>query len=1235
MSTGQQSLWLHFVQWWLERRIIATIVCVLIICGGVYVAPFDWHLGELERSPIPVDAIPDIGENQQIVFTEWPGRSPRDVEDQVTYPLTASLMGIPGVRTVRSSSAFGFSSLYVIFEDDADFYWARARILEKLSSLPPGTLPEGVTPALGPDATALGQIFWYTLEGQDPSGKPVGGWDPDELRTIQDWSVRFALQSVAGVSEVASIGGFVREYQVDVDPEAMRGHGVNLAQVADAVRKSNLDVGARTLEVNGVEYLVRGRGFIQSLEDLEATVIVSRNNTPIRIRDVGHVALGPALRRGALDDEGAPAVGGVVVARYMENPLEVIEAIKSKIKDIQPGLPSRVLDDGTVSKITIVPFYDRAVLINETLETLSSALYQQILITMLVVLLMLRSFGSSFVISAMLPLGVLGAFICMRTMGVDANIMALGGIAIAIGTMVDIGIVFIENITQHLERSDDKRSKSAVVADAVYEVAPAVLTSVMTTVVSFIPVFGLNATELRLFGPLALTKTFAMVVALAISVVVLPTLAYWAVGKQDARLGDKANPRSGLFIHLRSVLTVLAGGVLTHFDWFSGILVIAVGLSRAAAHFTPSHLAKVPSYIERGSALLVLVSLLGRYWLPLGPDNGAFTNVVFVGVLVGGLMGIFRIFESMYPRMLRSILRHKGRFLSAPIAVVFAGIAAWLGVDTFSSHMPTALKESSLVKTLEESFPGLGREYMPPFDEGSFLYMPTTMPHASIGEALTMLSEMDASIAKIPEVDRVVGKIGRVESALDPAPVSMVETVITYHPEYRLTEDGSRERLWRDHIRSPDDIWAEILKAAERPGITSAPILMPINARLVMLQTGMRAPLGMKVKGPNLEAIESFGLELEAALKQVPGIRPETVFADRVVGKPYLEIELDREAIGRYGLRIVDVQSVLQIALGGMTLTRTVEGRERYPVRVRYMREERDSIEAIERIFVPTPAGEQIPITQLAEIQYVRGPQAIRAEDTFLTSYVLFDRVPELSELGAVKAAEAFITAEIERGSLRVPQGVSFEFAGTYESQVRSEARIAVLIPLALTIVFALIYLQFQRVSTALIIFSGVVVAVSGGFLALWLYGHASFLDIDVFGESMRDLFQVGTINVSVAVWIGLIALIGVATDDGVIMATYLRDKFEHAHGRLSTDEIREKTVEAGCRRIRACLMTTATTLLALLPVISSSGRGADVMVPMALPLIGGMSIALLSLFVVPTLYCWVEERRITMAQND
>ncbi len=1233
--------WDSCIGWFLRFRLVAFVLATLVVVGGVAVSPFDWKIPGIERSPIAVDAIPDIGENQQIVFTEWPGRSPRDVEDQISYPLTTALLGIPGVRTVRSTSAFGFSTIYVIFEDDVEFYWSRSRLLEKLSSLPPGTVPDDVSPTLGPDATALGQIFWYTLEGRDAEGRTVGGWDPDELRSIQDWSVRYALQSVEGVSEVASVGGFVREYQVDVDPSAMRAHGVTLDQIVQAVKGSNLDVGARTLEVNGVEYVVRGLGFVRDVDDIEAAVVLARDNTPIRVRDVAHVALGPSLRRGALDDEGGPAVGGVVVARFLENPLSTINAVKERIDEIQPGLPKRTLDDGTVSQVTIVPFYDRTVLIGETLATLWNALSQEILLTIIVVLVLLRNVRSSLLISAVLPLGVLASFLVMKATSVDANIMALGGIAIAIGTMVDLGIVLVENMNQHLERAGPGADREAVVRRAAAEVAPAVVTSVLTTIVSFLPVFGLSSTELRLFAPMAFTKTFAMASCLVIAVVVLPGAGLLVLRRrpQTAPRGRTSSARwvFGSLLraeHLRDWVLLLVGLWLAYYSLLAGALVVAMATFRLLRPMLSPRVVRFATFGETALLVAVVTAVLADQWLPLGPSKGLLLNGLFVALLVFVLLGGSRLFEAAYPTLLATVLRNKLAFLALPTLVVAFGTTAWLGFDSVFSWMPQSLRTSKPVSAVAHALPGFGREYMPPFDEGSYLYMPSTMPHASIAEVLDMLSQMDAAIAQIPEVDRVVGKLGRAESALDPAPLGMIETVVSYKPEYVVRDDGTRERQWRDHIESPQHIWEEIVKAGQTLGMTSAPKLMPIGARIVMLQSGMRAPMGIKVQGPSLEAVEQFGLKLETELKHVPALSPATVFADRVVGKPYLEIDIDREAIGRLGLSVVEVQRVLQVALGGMTLTRTVEGRERYPVRVRYMREARDSIEALEQIFVPTRGGEQIPLTQLATIDYVRGPQMIKSEDTFLTSYVLFDKVAELSEVEAVEQARAYLQTRIDSGALEVPAGVSFEFAGSYENQVRSEQRLAFLIPIALALIFILLYLQFQRAAVTLIIYSGVAVSVAGGFGLMWLYAQPWFLDFSLLGTEMRELFQVGTVHLSVAVWIGFIALVGIATDDGVVMSTYLRQRFD-AEPPEDIAGVRERTLEAGVRRVRPCLMTTTTTILALLIVISSHGRGSDIMVPMALPSVGGMVIELMTLFVVPVLYCALEEAKLRRRQRS
>lgn len=1226
--------WQRFLGFFVENSLVVVILMALVVGAGLYVSPFDWDLGDMPRDRVPVDAIPDIGENQQIVFTKWPGRSPRDIEDQISYPLTAALLGIPGVRTVRSSSMFGFSTIYVIFEDSVEFYWSRSRVLEKLASLPTDTLPEGISPTLGPDATALGQVFWYTLEGRDPAGNLVGGWDLHELRSIQDWTIRYALQAVPGVSEVASVGGYVKEYQVDVDPEALLAYGIRLDQVARAVRESNLDVGARTLEINRTEYLVRGLGFIENRRDLEATVIVTRDHTPIRIGDVARVALGPAQRRGALDDAGAEAVGGVVVVRYGDNPMEVIKRVKDKIEQIAAGLPSRALPDGTISRVTIAPFYDRSTLIQETLDTLSTALFQQILVTIIVVLILLRNLRSSILITSVLPMAVLGAFIAMKWTGVDANIMALAGIAIAIGTMVDMSIVFTENIVAHLDKATGDEPRTAVIARAAAEVAPAVLTSVLTTVVSFLPVFALTAAEGKLFTPLAYTKSFAMVAALILAMITLPALAHLVIPPKHAGAAGSIRRLGQLALHRwRDSIVLVIGAALLYWTWIGGLVVILMGIVRMLEPMLPSGWRRYVGWLENGLAIVCVTILLTLDWMPLGADRATLVNLIFVAGSIVGLLGLFMLFRWVYEPILRWALRNKVKSLLIPAFAVLFGLTAWRGFDNIFGFLPQSVRTSKTVSALADALPGFGREFMPPFDEGSYLYMPSTMPHASLGQALDSLKEMDAAIAAIPEVDRAVGKLGRADSPLDPAPVSMFETVVTYKPEYGVDDNGERVRLWRDHIRSPKDIWNEIVAVAQAPGLTSAPVLMPINTRIIMLQSGMRSPLGIKVYGPDLATIESFGRKLEEILKEVATIRSETVFADRVVGKPYIEIDIDREAIGRYGLSIRHVQDVVQVALGGRALTRTVEGRERYGVRVRYMREERGSIEALRRVYVPTPAGEQIPLEQLAALRYVKGPQVIKSEDTFLTSYVLFDKREDAAEVDVVEQAQGYIDEQVKAGRLQIPAGVSFKFAGSYENQIRSEKRLTILVPLALAIVFMLLYVQFRRVSTTLIIYSGVAVCIAGGFGLIWLYGRGWFLDFPLFGASMRDLFQVGTINMSVAVWVGFIALVGIATDAGVVMATYLAQRFR-AQPPTSIEDVHDRAVEAGSRRVLPCLMTTATTALALLPVVMSQGRGADVMVPMALPSLGGMATILLTLFTVPVLYAWVEEFHLRQRQT-
>ncbi|MFH0910439.1 MAG: efflux RND transporter permease subunit, partial [Planctomycetota bacterium] len=638
----------------LQNRLVVFLGVAGFLAWGVLTAPFDWKLGDLPRDPVPVDAIPDIGENQQIVFTEWPGRSPQDVEDQLTYPLTSALLGVPGVKSIRSFSMFGFASIYVIFEESADFYRSRTRILEKLSALSPGTLPADVRPVLGPDATPLGQVFWYTLEGRDSDGRSTGGWDPQELRSVQDWIVRYELTAVPGVAEVASIGGFVKEYQVDVDPDAMRAHGVSLQDVVRAVQSSNLDIGARTLEINRVEYVIRGLGFVKRLEDLEEAVVKERENVPLRVRDVARVSLGPATRRGALDKGGAEAVGGVVVVRYGANPLAVIQRVKDKIRAFSPSLPEKTIamrtPDGreakVLSRVAVVPFYDRTGLIYETLGTLNRALAQEILVTVIVVIVMLLHLRSSILVSGLLPLAVLLCFVAMRLFRVDANVVALSGIAIAIGTMVDMGIVMSENILRRLERDGPDEPLLRVVYNASAEVGSAVLTAVSTTVVSFLPVFTMQAAEGKLFKPLAYTKTFALVASLLVALTVIPPAAYTLFGRRRARGGARAGWAVLLWIGAVVVFRLtgsrLAPAVL--FAWGLYLLV------------TPVLPEAYRRALEKGAnafAVAVMAYVLTKSWMPLGIGLGLRRNLLFVGGMIGGLLFLVYLFQRAYPAMLR------------------------------------------------------------------------------------------------------------------------------------------------------------------------------------------------------------------------------------------------------------------------------------------------------------------------------------------------------------------------------------------------------------------------------------------------------------------------------------------------------------------------------------------------------------------------------------------------------
>jgi len=1152
------------IRWCLNNTFLV-VIAMLAVLG----------LGWYAMRHIPVDAIPDIGEKQVIVVAEWPGRSPQDVDDQVTYPLTVALEGTPGVKVIRSMSGFGFSMVFVIVHDHVDYYWARSRVLERMNTAR-RQLPAGVEPVLGPDATALGQVFWYTVEGE--------GFDLAELRSLQDWYIRYQLNAVEGVSEVASVGGHVKQYQIDVDPVKMRAHDVTLPEIMEAVKRSNIDVGAKAIEINQVEFFIRGMGFVKKPADLENVVLRATGGTPLYIKNVATVSLGPEFRRGTLDKEGVEAVGGVVVMRYGENPLSVIDRVKKKIDEISPGLPEKKLADGRTSKVRIVSFYDRTEIIHETMDTLKEALSQEVLVGALIVFVFLLHLRSSLAIISTLPLSMGISFVVMYYLGVDSNIMSLAGLAIAIGDVADMGLIMTENIYRHVAQKDPSKSHYQAVEEGAMEVGTAIVTAVSNTIVSFIPVFALTDQEGKLFTPLAYTKTFAITASAILAITVVPTLSYHLL-------------KPTLWSRRKSLIVALAAGV--------GMTLLAGLVFRA--FFLPSGAPLSQGWIIAAATgiitMLVLYRMGRERLLPLEE------NVVSRGIL------------RVYVPTLRWVLAHKFTFLTIPAALMLLGLTIWFGWGTVTYPIEAGLAKTGVNvnhwkpwSDLKHALPGLGREFMPPLDEGSFLYMPSLVPAGSLSAVVEVMSQQNMAMRTVPEVASVVGKAGRVESALDPAPVGMVETIVLLKPKEhwrtvpveRFYNDwpewAQRPFRWllpEERLITKDEILEDLRKKTDIPGVLPS-WLQPIQTRIVMLQSGFRAMMGVKIFGSNLAEIEKIGLELEKILKEVPGATD--VVADRIVGKPYLEYRIDREKLARYGVSIRDVQNVIEIAIGGENLTTSVEGRERYPIRVRYPREMRDNLEELQRVLVPAANGAHVPINQVAEIRYTLGPQEIKSENTLLVGYVTLN-TRDRDEVSVVEDADALIQAKIQSGELKFPPGYYYQWAGQFENQVRAMNRLKLLIPICLLLDFVLLYLGFNRWWIALLVFAGILVSASGGFLMLLFYGF----------------------NLSVAVWVGFIALFGVAEDDGVVMATYLTQLFDQRTPG-SIQEVRETVVEAGMKRIRPCLMTTATTVLGLLPVFWVEGRGSDVMRPMAIPSVGGMAVSLITLFIVPCVYCLVEE---------
>jgi len=1018
------------IDWSLQNKFFVILATLFVSLWGVYAL----------RST-PLDAIPDLSDVQVIIYTEYPGQAPQIVEDQVTYPITTQMLAVPYAKVVRGYSFFGFSFVYVIFEDGTDLYWARSRVLEYLNYVS-SRLPRGVTPSLGPDATGVGWAFMYALRSDKRSLA--------DLRSLQDWYLKYELTSVPGVSEVASVGGFVKQYQITVDPNRLRAYDVPISKIRAAVQRSNNEVGGRVLEMAETEFMIRGEGYIKNVHDIEDIALgVDARGTPILLKDVAHVQIGPEMRRGLAELDGqGEVVGGIVVVRSGANAYDVISRVKQKLAELKAGLPADV---------QIVTAYDRSGLIQRSVDTLREKLLEESLVVALVCLLFLLHVRSALVAILTLPVAILMAFVVMHEQGINANIMSLGGIAIAIGAMVDAAIIMIENAHKHLEHDGGRREHWAVIADAAKEVGPTLFYALLVITVSFVPVFTLEAQEGRLFKPLAFTKTYSMAAASILSVTIVPVLmGYWIRGRIRS---EHRNPVSRLLI---AVYDPILHFVL-RWKW---------------------------------SVLVVTVALLAATWIP-------------------------------YSRM--------------------------------------------------------GSEFMPPLWEGDLLYMPTMFPGVSITKAREVLQQTDRIIRSFPEVARVFGKVGRADTATDPAPLSMVETTITLKPESEWPAGMTPEKLTQ-----------EMNQAIQFPGVTNA-WTMPIKTRIDMLSTGIKTPVGIKIAGPDLATLQDLGRQVESVVRTVPGTL--SVYAERVMGGNYLDFKIRRDAIARYGLTVGDVQDVIQSAIGGMNITTTVEGLERYPVNVRYSRELRDNLPALEGILVSTPMGLQVPLGQLADFDFLKGPPSIKTENARPNAWVYVD-IQNIDVGTYVKMAQRAVTEQV-----KVPVGYTLTWSGQYEYMLRAQQRLMVVVPMTLVIIFVIIYLNTRSVFKTFIVLLAVPFALIGAFWLLYGLGY----------------------NMSIAVWVGIIALAGVSAETGVVMLLYLDVAYNEAvaRGAMNTQRDLVDAVYTGAvTRVRPKIMTASVILAGLIPIMWSHGTGADVMKRIAAPMVGGViTSVVVVLLVYPAIY--------------
>lgn len=1015
----------------IKHRIYVIIAFVFISILAVY-----------SFATVKIDAIPDIGENQLIIFTDWSGVSPKDIEEQITYPLSNLMQGIPGIKEVRGMSAFGFSVIYVIFKDDIDFYWSRTRILEKLTQAQ-NILPKGVIPTIGADATGLGQIFWYSVENKKDNPNPKSLAD---LRSIQDWYVKFHLQSVDGVSEVASIGGFVKEYQIDIDPLQLFARDLHFSKLIKAIKNSNIDVGAEVIEKGEREIIVRGLGFFKSIEDIKNVVIDVKNNTPIYVKDVANVHLGSSFRRGVLYSGEREIVGGVVASRFGENSKEVIDKIENKMLKISKGLPEGV---------EIKSFYNRKDIIQKAISTVYKSIIEEIIIAVCVIMFFLFHFRSSIIISLTLPLGVGISFILMKIFGIDSNIMSLAGIIVAIGTMVDMGIIMTENIYSRLSKNPKDRIKSII--NSTKEITPAIVTAIATTIITFLPIFFLQNAEGKLFTPLAYAKTFALIGSVLVAIFLIPVLSVFF-------LKGKLKP------------------------------------------------------IEENKISCKIIQI--------------------------------------YKPILSMILNNPKRFLTIPIIIVLVG---------------------------GFSYKQLGNEFMPQLNEGEILYMPTTVPGISITKAKELVFQSNKIIESHEAVESAIAKIGRADTSLDPAPISMVETII------KLKKSAKTKDIYK--------IMRELDQMVQIPGFINS-WGFPIQTRIAMISTGIKTQIGIKIFGDDLKKLEHIASHISKEVEKIEGAYG--VYAEQITSKPYIEFDIDRVKASRYGINTGTINQILQTAVGGMAISKFYHGRERYNIRVRYKKELRDSIEELKRVLVPSPIGSHIPIGQLANIRIINDSATINSEDGFLRSTVLLN-VRDRDLVAFVNEAKKIVSENID-----LPKGYSIKWAGEYENQVRSSKYLQILVPLSILINLLILFFNFKSLRNSLIILSAIPISIAGGMILLWFSGF----------------------NLSVAVWVGFIALFGIAVDNGVVMMAYINEEMKKIKPN-SILELKRVIIEAGSRRIRPLLMTTATTIFALLPIMWSTSIGSEIIKPMAIPVLGGMLFMLLGLFIVPVLFFFFEKNTI------